>query len=1229
MFFTEHPYSREIGFTKLSLAVTGTAAGLLVWSTGQVAWSALQEGDLLRLVEAGLFGALAGFLVYGNLCYQVARLGRLRRFDEHRIACTKERTGSLGVDAPALTVLVPSYKEELSVIRQTLLCAALQEYPNKRVVLLLDDPPSPKSRHEQAALWAARSLPFDLQTLLAPPYRHVTAARSSFRSRPSNDRQSLKDECGCVADCLRWAAEWFETQAKTTPIPSHTDAWFVEHIFSQPAEACREQAAQWVMRKRHLSDTQIEDFRQHIEDAYTQLAARFTVEFDVFERKQYCNLSHEPNKAMNLNSFLGLMGKRVRPVLRKDGLYLEETSILHGSRLIPDTPYVITLDADSLLQPCYADTLVRLMEQPEHARVAVAQTPYSAFPNPPGILERTAGATTDIQYLVHQGFTRFGATFWVGANALLKKCALEDIGTEERDGIKTVRRYIHDRTVIEDTESTVDLMTKGWSLYNHPERLAYSATPPDFGSLVIQRARWANGGLIIFPKLLSFLRGARKQPRTIVQAMLQTHYLTSLAFAPLSVLLLLIIPFSSDLMSIWMPLAAFPYFALYARDLAFLGYRPIRDLLRVYALNLLLIPVHLTGAVTSVRQAIAGTKIPFKRTPKVSGRTRTSGLDAVLQLLIVSVSAALGIVYVSQMRWISGMFALVNAALLLYGIKQFIGFAELREDLVLSVRELMKNAAFQEATNAWQRCAASCTRLLRMTAWQTLRLGSRHAVLALMLTLEGLSPSLVGGTDRSPNPIQLENQRPGTAEWRLRIPALHHEIEGYASATSVDQGESINFYVNTAAPTYRLSIYRMGWYRGLGARLVFGPVTYEGYRQPAPFHDAESGLIECHWEHPITIAIPPGGSGDGEWVSGYYLAKLTAEQTGEESYVLFVVRDDSRPSAYLVQASVTTFQAYNNWGGRSLYGFNSPGGQAAKVSFDRPYAGHPLLEAASGTGAGDFLVSNSIPANGAASPAGWEYNMVRWLEKEGLDVTYATNIDVHRNETLLASHNAFLSIGHDEYWTWEMRDNVERARDRGTHLAILSSNTCYWQMRLEPSRFTGQAHRTIVAYKENAQWHDPLYIDQDPANDHLVTTRWRNVPVSRPEAALLGTMYVEEDNPINDDFVLEDAEAWLTENTGLTKGSSLSGVAGYEVDGVSASSPVGIRIIARMPAGHAAGAVTIYRAASGALVFASGSMQWSWGLDDYNAPRLRKPVLNPGMQQMTRNVLVRFTKAAD
>ena len=772
----------ELHLTKSSLTVTGAATALLLWSTGTIAWSALQEHEILRLLETGLFGALAGFLVYGNLCYQVARLGRLRRMHEHhehKVSCPEDTRPLVRVDAPGLTILVPSYREEISVIRQTLLSAALQDYPNKRVVLLLDDPPAPKTRQDQAALWAARNLPFDLQTLLVSPYRHVAEAKATFCSRQSTGGSAWNEECVWLSDCFRWVAEWFEVQAKQAPIGSHTDSWFVEHILVQPGQICRAEAAKWLARKKQASDVPGHVLQQEIEAAYEHLAARFDVEFDVFERKQYCNLSHEPNKAMNLNSFLGLMGKCVKPVYRKDGLYLEETSHRIGSRLIPDTPYVITLDADSLLQPQYASTLVDLMEKPQHARVAVAQTPYSAFPNAPGVLERTAGATTDIQYLVHQGFTRYGATFWVGANALLKKSALEEICTEEREGAKIVRRYIQDRTVIEDTESTVDLLAKGWSLYNHPERLAYSATPPDFGSLVIQRARWANGGLIILPKLLSFLRRAQKRPQTIVQALLQTHYLTSLAFAPLSVLLLLMIPFSSELMTAWMPLAALPYFVLYARDLRMVGYRPVRDLIRVYALNLLLIPIHLTGAATSVRQALAGTKIPFRRTPKISGRTRTSGVDLALQLGMVGMSAALGLYYGSQMRWISGGFALANAALLLYGIKHFIGFAELKQDLLMSAKETVSGPRLSRVTAELHGWATSCVGSLRLAALQTLRVrcSPRHAIWSILIALEVLTPALAAGTVPARNLIQFESTGLGTPDRIFTKPASWGEIE--------------------------------------------------------------------------------------------------------------------------------------------------------------------------------------------------------------------------------------------------------------------------------------------------------------------------------------------------------------------------------------------------------------------------------------------------------------------
>lgn len=1197
--------SIEIKLTRVSLAVTAAATALLIWSTGTVGWTALVEGQIGRLLESILFFGLTAMLVYGNLCYQVARLGRLQRTQTRPRSALTPASHFIHDSAPALTILVPSYKEEISVIRQTLLSAALQDYPNKRVVLLLDDPPAPKTAQERKALWAGRNLPFELRTLLQEPAHHLVRARTDFLARRSTNRLTPNDECVRVSECLVWTARWYETQAKQFTTEFHSELWFVEEILTKPAEECRELAGQWFAKRKQDSIIQDSSFLDEIDAVYARLLGRFQVEFDVFERKQYCNLSHEPNKAMNLNSYLGLMGKRVRSVPGSNGVSVVETTRQTGSSLIPDTPYVITLDADSLLKPQYASTLVQLMEEPEQARTAVIQTPYSAFPNPAGVMERTAGATTDIQYFVHQGFTQYGATFWVGANALLRKSALEDICVEESTSTGVVRRYIQERTVIEDTESTVDLLTKGWTLYNYPERLAYSATPPDFGSLTVQRARWANGGLIILPKLLRFLLRSPKQLSTARQGLLQIHYLISLAFSPLSVLLLLVIPFSSELMTAWLPLAAIPYFILYARDLSHAGYRPMRDLMRVYALNLLLIPVHLGGAFKSMQQAVVGTKTPFRRTPKISGRTSTPPLYLALEIALVLLSMSLFLSYFNLGRWISGAFALVNSVLMVYGIRQFIGFAELKDDLFQGWRRRIVNRLL---------------RLQQFAGWifsyglRAFRAGrlSWDTLFVCFVIVELSSPPLTLGSPLEQySPISIENQKAGTADWVITKPARHQEIEGYASATSVNRGEAIHLFVNTAAPSYRLSIYRMGWYGGLGARQMLGPISRLGQQQPAPYRDQATGLIECRWENPFVLTIPSNEQDSTDWLSGYYLVKLTAEPTGEESYILFVVRDDQRPSTYLVQSSVTTFQAYNNWGGASLYDYNSPQGRAVAVSFNRPYAVSSDSDAAYAAGAGPFL-------------RGWEYNMVRWLERSGYDVSYATNLDVHERSDALRSHHAFLVVGHDEYWTWDMRRHVEDARDHGIHVGFFSANTCYWQIRLEPSRLTGERNRTIIAYKERASSGDPVLLDQDSTNDHLATTKWRSGPVNQPEASLTGGMYLEGTPIMDGDLVIDTPPAWVIQGIEVERGARLPGLLGYEIDGIDESSPVNTRILTRSPVGHRFAAGTIYTASSGAIVFNAGSMQWIWGLDDYNAEPFDRPRVNPVVQNMTKNILERF-----
>ncbi len=468
-------------------------------------------------------------------------------------------------------------------------------------------------------------------------------------------------------------------------------------------------------------------------------------------------------------------------------------------------------------------------------------------------------------------------------------------------------------------------------------------------------------------------------------------------------------------------------------------------------------------------------------------------------------------------------------------------------------------------------------------------------------------------TANKTNPTFIENQKPGTTDWQLTNPATNHEIEGYASLTSVNRGEKISLFVNTKAPSYTLEIFRMGWYGGAGGRRMTDPIQLQGIKQPAPLEDRDSGLVECNWKNPFILTIPHHPEEPTTWASGVYLAKLTASSSRKQSYIIFVVRDDKRKSDILFQSSVTTYQAYNNWGSKSLYRWSSIRIQAYKVSFNRPYAKNPNPAAAYGVGAGEFLTNLQPPKK--TFSAGWEYNMVRWLEREGYDVTYATDVDTHANGELLLSHKAFLSVGHDEYWSWRMRENVEAARDKGVSLGFFGANTCYWQIRFDLSPINKQPYRTIVAYKENAIL--------DPYQNYLKTTNWRDISVNRPEEALIGVMY--ETFRVDSDIVIDDAPSWMLAGTNLRKGSRLPKLLGYEVDRMFTHAPKNTQRVAHSPYSHDGHTryanMTVYTAPSGAMVFATGSMQWCWGLDDYNAPKLRSVRSNPDAQQITRNVL--------
>ncbi len=668
----------EIRLTWLGIAVTLIASALVAHEVGWVLIEDLSAGAWTPLFSHLVLAILVLFLVYGGLVYQLARLSHLKRLAAHRPVSREQLETIYDQPAPSLTFLIPSYKEERSVVLMTMMSAALQECPNRRIALLIDDPAFPGNAKDAADLARTRALSAEVQALFDQPNSRFQGEREAFRQRQAETTVVIRDELNNLARLYEDAAAWIS--GHTQDYQANDQA---EHVYL--FKILHAYRVMHLRRARELRDCSNPSIRR-IEREYNRLATLFNVEITGFERKRYENLSHEPNKAMNLNAYIGLMGKSFRERANGAKTFLEESTGEDATLQIPAADYLITLDADSVLLPDYALRLIQLMEQPANASVAVAQTPYSAFPDPACTLERIAGATTDIQYIIHQGFSGNAATYWVGANALIRRRALDDIAEQDVERGYPIQRFIQDRTVIEDTESSIDLVDRGWSLVNYPERLAYSATPPDFGSLLIQRRRWANGGLIILPKLLRYLARRNAGRSKLMEGFFRIHYLVSIAAVNIGLLVLLAIPLTDAIQSTWLPLTALPYFWLYRRDLMQLGYKG-GDILRVYALNLLLIPVNLGGVLKSLQQGILKMKVPFVRTPKVDGRTAAPALYILLEYLLVFHWLVGAGVDISSGRWAHGLFAAGNAALLFYAVYRFIGLRESREDLAVAYQQ--------------------------------------------------------------------------------------------------------------------------------------------------------------------------------------------------------------------------------------------------------------------------------------------------------------------------------------------------------------------------------------------------------------------------------------------------------------------------------------------------------------------------------------------------------------
>jgi cellulose synthase/poly-beta-1,6-N-acetylglucosamine synthase-like glycosyltransferase/chitodextrinase len=620
--------------------------------------------------ESVLYLLIVTLLTVSALAYLLSRLGFFYRTRTHHRASRAILDQFYDTTAPTLTTIIPSYQEDERVIRNTVLSAALQEYPGKRVVLLIDDPFVPKTARARQQLEAARALPHRIMRLLAQPAGRFTRAWQGFEAAWQRGEPLLPGSMIILASYYDEAAAWLEQLAASHEIIDHTDAFLVNEVFLRLAGSLRSISTAVLQS----ADEGVVLPREMVRRLYRRLVWTFRAEITSFERKRYVSLSHEPNKAMNLNSYLGLMGGCYREVVTVTGPALVRAERKPGTLDIPDPDYVVTLDADSVLLPEYCLRLVHLLEQHEYRDMAIAQTPYSAFPGSATRLERIAGATTDLQHIVHQGLTYYDATFWVGANAVIRKRALDDIAETSYLGDWEIRHYIRDRTVIEDTESTIDMGVHGWRLYNFPERMSYSATPPDFGSLCIQRRRWANGGLLIVPKLRrqSRARKAAGHRTRFGELFLRWNYMASICWSSASLLILLAFPFSATLISPLLGLVALPYFAAMASDLRYCGYKRL-DVVRIYGFNLVLLPVNLAGTLSSIVQGITASKAPFARTPKVRNRTVVPPFFVVAPYLLIGLAG-----FTCYTAWrhhvVENMaYAALNVVLACYAVKAFIG----------------------------------------------------------------------------------------------------------------------------------------------------------------------------------------------------------------------------------------------------------------------------------------------------------------------------------------------------------------------------------------------------------------------------------------------------------------------------------------------------------------------------------------------------------------------------
>lgn len=505
-------------------------------------------------------------------------------------------------------------------------------------------------------------------------------------------------------------------------------------------------------------------------------------------------------------------------------------------------------------------------------------------------------------------------------------------------------------------------------------------------------------------------------------------------------------------------------------------------------------------------------------------------------------------------------------------------------ELAVAILERMARRAFLvvAAVVAILAALSACTGATRSSVPQRKPTSIRPAI------SRSSSPSATAGHTRAPKPLHRPWRLRGTSDWRLTKRAMAGQIEGFASPVGVTSGGDVQLMVSTTARSFQADAYRIGGYRGGAGRLTWSSKPTPGVQQPPPTLLPSTRTVVARWPASLTVHAV-------DWPPGFYLIKLIAS-SGYQAFIPLTIESPSTRGRIVLVAPNLDWEAYNDWGGYSLYTAPTGRYRSWAVSFDRPNVA---------PGANQFLY-NVLPA-------------VVLAERARLPIAYEDDIEVATDPSLLDGARGYVALGHDEYWTVPQRRYVTHARDHGTNLAFLSSNTMYWRVRL--TRSAAGPNRLMLAYKSDAATQDPLR----NAHPRLTTARWRDPPAAQPENSITGTLY--ECYPVDVAYRIASPHWWGFRGTGVHAGTEFPHLVGEEADRVYpiGSTPRPLEVLSYLPY-DCGGASTstessYYTTPSGAGVIDFGTQRWTCAL------RSRCRGLPPRDDTFARRVTVNLLRA--